>query len=78
MAKDDRAEVVIPSRKDGKPPTTTTKHEYDLQQLGDMFQTFCIGAIVVGMLHVHTNERRLMFFHGIYYPFLTVECPLFR
>ena len=41
-------------------------------------QSYAMGVFMMGMLHVQLAENRMLFFWGIYNPFMVVDNPLFR
>jgi len=73
-----QAEFILSPAREGQAEKKTTKHEYDMGQLAEMFQSYAFGLVMMGVLHIQLGENRLLFFQAVYNPFLTIENPLFR
>ena len=41
-------------------------------------QSYVMGVFMMGLLHIQLSENRMLFFWGIYNPFMVVDNPLFR
>jgi len=76
--KKDQTKVFVKPAKDGAPAVIVSKHDYDMERLGEMIRSYLMWVIMIGFLHFQTDASKPMFLTAMLNPSQATENALFR